>query len=311
MLAAMSIFAGCEKTGIYSTSTSPKTGPPTEPKSRFYAYRDNLLIGGYVYTMEGFEGKRPAIIFCTGLDASYAATEPYAIAAADLGYISCCFDFCGGLDNNMTSLSGGKKPDKSVLTVLLDLDAVYKVISAREDVDPDNVIVMGGSQGGLVAALYAARHPSDVRALGLLFPAFNLPDLVRNGVRDKIGDVNLNLIPDVFFPQEFEGHKFYKKYLVDAMTLYPFEEIDAFKGPVLIIHGDTDTIVPYSVSEQAAEIYDTAQYYLIPGQGHGFDAAGTAKAIEYLEDFLSDLIPGKPGAGKEVHGHPGRASRLI
>ena len=59
----------------------------------------------------------------------------------------------------------------------------------------------------------------------------------------------------------------------------------------LIIHGDTDTIVPYSVSEQAAEIYDTAQYYLIPGQGHGFDAAGTAKAIEYLEDFLSDLIP--------------------
>ena len=285
----LTFLAGCDKTEIYSPS--PDAPPAPEHKTRFAAARDNLLIGGFVYTPEGFEGKRPAIIFCTGLDASYAATEPYAIAAAEMGYISCCFDFCGGPGEKISSLSGGKKSDNSVLTELSDLGAVYNVISAREDVDPDNIIVMGGSQGGLVAALYAARNPSNVKALGLMFPAFNLPDLVRKGVHDNIGDTDLNLIPDSFFPQDFEGHKFYKKYLVDAMTLYPFDEIDAFKGPVIILHGDQDPYVPLSVSEQAKGIYDDAELYVIPGQGHGFDAAGTAKAIEYLGDFLSELFP--------------------
>lgn len=285
----LAFLAGCDKTEIYSPS--PETPPAPEHKTRFAAARDNLIIGGFVYTPEGFEGKRPAIIFCTGLDASYAATEPYALAAAELGYVSCCFDFCGGPDEKINSLSGGKKSDNSILTELQDLTAVYNVISAREDVNPDNIIVMGGSQGGLVAALYAARNPSNVKALGLMFPAFNLPDLVRNGVHDKIGETDINLIPDTLFPQEFEGHKFYKKYLVDAMSLYPFEEIGAYKGPVIILHGDQDTYVPLSVSEQAKEIYDDAELYVLPGQGHGFDAVGEAKAIEYLEDFLSELFP--------------------
>ena len=312
LLAVLAVMAGCSKSPLPS-STSPSTPQApedTEPgykvtKSGFSASRDNLKIGGYVYTPDGLEGKKPAIILCTGLDATYKETEPYAKAATKLGFVSFCFDFCGGPDEKSTSLSGGKKSDNSVLTELLDLEAVFNYASAREDVDPDNIVLMGGSQGGLVAGLYAARHPSDFKALGLMFPAFNLPDLVRDGVQDALetyGFSDLSSVPDLplFFPQEYEGHKFYKKYLVDIMTLYPFEEIGAYKGPVLILHGDADPLVPVSISEQAAELYDIVDFYVLNGQGHGFNSEGTAKAIEYMEEFLSAMVLSDPEVPVEV-----------
>ena len=287
LMSVLTIMAGCSK----SSPSSPGTPRPPELKSRFSTSRNDLKIGGYVYNPEGVTGKKPALILCTGLDASYSATEPYAIAATKLGFISFCFDFCGGPEEKTASLSDGKKSDNSVITELLDLEAVYNYVSAREDVDPYNIVLMGGSQGGLVAGLYAARHPSYFKALGLMFPAFNLPELVRNGVKEKNqGSTDISAIPDLLFPQEFEGHKFYKKYLVDIMTLYPFEEIGAYKGPVLILHGDADTTVPVSVSEQAAELYDYVDLHILSGQGHGFNAEGEARAIEYMDEFLTAKV---------------------
>lgn len=289
LLAVLTIMAGCSK----SSPSSPGTPRPPELKSRFSTSRNDLKIGGYAYNPEGVTGKRPALILCTGLDASYSATEPYALAATKLGFVSFCFDFCGGPDEKTTSLSTGTKAANSVLTELLDLEAVYNYVAAREDVDTDNIVLMGGSQGGLVAGLYAARHPSSFKALGLMFPAFNLPGLVRDGVQERLeglGISDISSVPDFFFPQEFEGHKFYKKYLVDIMTLYPFEEIGTYEGPVLILHGDADPTVPVSISEQAAEIYEDVDFHVLSGQGHGFNAEGTATAIEYMNEFLTAKV---------------------
>lgn len=290
-MAVLTLLAGCTKTNVPSSPKDPEDPeipstpqpPYTIVRSEFSTTRDELKIGGYVYTPEEVTGKKPAIILCTGLDGTWADTEPYARAATQLGYVSCCFDFCGGPASGEESLSEGEKSENTVQTEIEDLAAVYEAISAREDVDPENIILMGGSQGGLVVGLYAARHPSAVTGLGLMFPAFNLPDLVR----DK--SALIDLIPDGG-SFKYEGHVFYKKYLVDVMTLYPFEEIGAFKGPVLIIHGDKDTLVPLSVSEEAVEIYEDAELKVIPDQGHGFNAMGTNQAIAILEEFLPPVI---------------------
>lgn len=300
LLAVLTILVGCEKSQVYSSSPkdpqTPETPePPKEPeitytvvRSAFSTTRDDLKVGGYVYTPEELDGKKPAMIFCTGLDATYEATEPYAIEMTKRGFVSCCFDFCGGPDEESTSLSDGSKADNTISTELLDLEAVLNAVSAREDVDPDNIILLGGSQGGLVAALYAAQNPSAFKALGLLFPAFNLPDLIREGVHDKIGDVDVSTIPDFLFPITSQGHKFYKKYIVDIVTIYPFDVIGAYKGPVLLIHGALDPLVPVYVSERAVETYDDVTYHVIADQGHGFDAEGTAQAIKYFDDFLTE-----------------------
>lgn len=290
LIPVLAILSGCDKSNP-STPAAPKDPetpetpqpPYTVVSSEFSTTRDELNIGGFVFTPEELTGKKPAIILCTGLDGTWFDTEPYAKAATRLGYVSCCFDFCGGPSEDLQSLSDGEKSENTLQTELDDLAAVYEAIAAREDVDPDNIILMGGSQGGLIVGLYAARNPSAVTALGLLFPAFNLPDLVRSY------STMIDLIPDGG-SFKYQGHVFYKKYLLDAMTYYPMDEIGDYEGPVLIIHGDKDNLVPVTVSQEAAEIYKDAKLIVVSNQGHGFDTMGTNQAIKILEEFLPPIV---------------------
>ena len=208
------LLAGCNKSP--DPGDQPETPEVPEPpynvlESDFYSFRDGLRIGGKLFMPEGLKGKKPAVILCTGLDASWSSTEPYGRAAARMGFVSCCFDFCGGPSGE--SLSEGEKADNSVLTEIQDVAAVYSSLAARDDVDPDRIFLMGGSQGGLVAALFAADNPSSVAALGLMFPAFNLPELVRTYVGLFGG------LDKVTGPVTLQGHTFYPKYVTDAYKI--------------------------------------------------------------------------------------------
>lgn len=288
LLAVLALAAGCRKAPlppVPEDPTTPETPATPQPpylveESNFSTLRGELRVGGVLFSPVGLEGRKPAVILCHGLDGSWLDTEPYGRAAAKLGFVACCFDFCGGHDGE--SKSEGDRADHSVLTEIEDVAAVYYAMTAREDVDPDNVFLMGGSQGGLVAALYAADHPSNVKAMGLMFPAFNLPELVRTYT--TLLYATLDKVPPAV---DLLGHTFYKKYIADAYGLYPFDKIGAYEGAVLIMHGDKDNLVPIDNSRTALQKYKNAELIVFEGQGHGFDDTGTAKAIEHLEAFLS------------------------
>ena len=289
LLAVMALVAGCHKAPLPPDPEDPDNPevpvipepPYTVEESSFSTQRDGLRIGGVLFSPVELKGRKPAVILCHGLDGSWLDTEPYGRAAARLGCVSFCFDFCGGHDGE--SKSEGERKDHSVLTEIQDVAAVYNAMKAREDVDPNRIFLMGGSQGGLVAALYAADHPSYIKAMGLMFPAFNLPELVRTYTNLFYQD-NLENVPASV---DLLGHTFYKKYITDAYGLYPFDTIGAYEGPVLIMHGDKDSLVPIDNSRTALQKYKNATLVVFEGQGHGFDDEGTAKAIENLEEFLS------------------------
>ena len=251
-------------------------------RTDFSTQRDGLKIGGVLYLPAGFKGKMPAIICCHGLSGSFSDTVPYGDAAARLGFAACCFDFCGGPRG--MSLSEGEREDNTLLTEVADLAAVYDALASREDIDPEKIFVLGGSQGGLVAALFAAQHPSGIAGLGLLFPAFNIPDLVRLYVTLYGGPDN---VPDSV---SLSGHTFWRKYVLEAFDLYPYELIGKYEGPVLILHGDKDEMVPLSYSEDAVKTYKNASLIVLEGQYHGFNSTGVTLAIEYLGEFLSGLL---------------------
>ena len=248
----------------------------------FSTMRGSLKIGGKLYMPKGLEGKKPAVIRCHGLTGSYKDTEVYAKAAAKTGVVACCFDFCGGHEGS--SLSDGDRVHDSVLTEVEDLSAVYDAMANRPDIDPSRIMVMGGSQGGLVAALYAAENPSKPLALGLLFPAFNIPSLVRTftflyGGLDNIGDT-VTLM----------GFTVWRQYAVDAYNIFPYKVIGAYEGPVIIIHGTKDILVPLSNSEDAVKEYKDATLIVLEDQPHGFDKEGQDKAIEYLLGFIDEVL---------------------
>lgn len=51
------------------------------------------------------------------------------------------------------------------------------------------------------------------------------------------------------------------------------EAIDAFPGPVLLLHGEADDVVPLRYVSEAAERYRNGKLELISGETHHFDQA--------------------------------------
>ena len=260
----------------------------------FSTTRETMHIGGKLYLPKGRKGPGPAAIFCHGLFGSRNEQEVYARCAARVGIIAVAFDFCGGPANG--SLSDGTPADNSVLTEIEDVTAVYDALASRADVDPSRIVVMGASQGGLVSALFAAKYPSRVKALGLFFPAFNLPDYVRTGVKTLFDD-NLDAIPEEGLRTKLLGidlgdvnYTFSPKYIRDAYGIDAYRTIGNYKGTVNIIHGDQDIIVPIEYTQEALKVYKNAHLDVLPGQGHVFDQTGIDKATAILQKWFPTVL---------------------
>ena len=92
---------------------------------------------------------------------------------AEAGFYASAFDFCGG---SVRSRSSGESTEMTITSEKEDALAVLDYIRGVESVDNENVILFGGSQGGLVAALTAAERADEVKALALYFPALCIPE---------------------------------------------------------------------------------------------------------------------------------------
>ncbi len=76
-----------------------------------------------------------------------------------------------------------------------------------------------------------------------------------------------------------------RKYNEDAVSFDLYDMIGAYTGPVLILHGDKDAIVPLRYSERAAQIFPNAELVVMPGQGHGFMGKARTEAMEKESTF--------------------------
>ena len=219
-------------------------------------------------------GKYPAMIVSHGYNDTneYFAKECSYIAQH--GYVAYAFDFCGG---SVNSKSTGSSTDMTITSEKEDLLAVLDYIKALDNVDSNNVVLLGGSQGGLVSSLAAAERADEVKALAMYFPAFCIHDDWAKKYKTPED------APEQF---DFWGLTLGRGFVEDVQTLDVFGTIGNFKGDVLILHGDKDAIVPYSYSERAVEAYENAELIKMPCEGHGFSMQGGQTAKEKVLDFL-------------------------
>mgnify|MGYP000791714261 CR=1 FL=1 len=243
----------------------------------FSCMRGDLTIRGTEYRPNG--EKLPIAIVCHGFMANQQTVRQYTRLLAKIGYCAYCFDFCGGSVPPL-GRSDGATTDMSVLTEVQDLEAVIRYAQSLPYAG-DTLLLMGCSQGGIVSALTAAKHPDAVDRLVLFYPAFCIPDDWR---RRFCGQA----IPETL---ELWGMTLGKGYFQEACALSPLWY--SYKRPVLILHGDEDKIVSLSYSEKAAEKYGHAELEVFAGEGHGFSEAGMHRVEGMALSFVRRVLAGR------------------
>ncbi len=241
----------------------------------------------------------PTIIIGHGYGGSYQDNLNCAERYAKEGFASISFDFCGGTP---FAKSQGRTEDMSVVTERDDMIAVFNAALCQEFVDPGRIILWGESMGGYVAALAAAAIAEDGQkakqpdlpvpaALVLFYPAFNIRDEVHSsfGFYDAIKDQPRRDIP------------LGKCFAQDIWDLDTWQEIPKYKGPVLILHGDQDDVVPIGYSQKTRGVYAArpaekgsapaaVSYRVISGAGHGFYNETGVFADKLVAEFLRTVL---------------------
>ncbi|NNE12514.1 MAG: S9 family peptidase [Ilumatobacter sp.] len=171
----------------------------------------------------------------------------------------------------------------------MDVDDTAAILRASHEVGdstPSATVLMGSSSGGLTVLGLMAHHPSLAAGGVTLYPVADLAVLAEESHR-------------------FEAH--YTISLVgplDDVETYaersPVGYADRIAGPLLVMHGDEDPVVPLSSTVALAERMRAAggdvQLVVMEGEGHGFrDPANKRREYELTQSFVERIVAGTAG----------------
>ena len=238
-------------------------------------YPEGKSIYG-ILSMPASEGKHGVAIISHGFNGTHHFGRDYFETLNKLGYAVYAFDFpCGSIhsrtDNNTMNMS--------VIDEKEALKTIVKYFRKQRDTDKKNIVLIGESQGGLVSALAASELKAKISHLILIYPALCIAD------DWKARYPEVTDIPEV---SDLWGVKLGRKYMMDIRSIDTFGTIGRYKGPVLIVHGTDDKVVPVDYSRRAQQTYKDARLKIINKAGHGFKPEERRLSNEYVRNFLTD-----------------------
>ena len=229
-----------------------------------YPSFDALQIPAFVYRPMGGEGRRPVIIDIHGGPEGQARPGfglTYQQWVADLGAVVIVPNVRGSTGYGKTWLAADNGPLRQAS--VQDIGALLDWIATQPDLDPERVVVHGGSYGGFMVlaslAAYSDRLAGAVNIFGIAnFVSFleNTEAYRRDLRRAEYGDERDPAMRAVF----------------DRIS--PIHLTDAMTAPLLVIQGANDPRVPQSESEQIVDAVRAegrpVWYLLATNEGHGF-----------------------------------------
>lgn len=227
-------------TFYHPEATQPKAPPGVEEVS-FTAADGKLVHGWFMPATQAAPGTRsPVVLYCHGNMGDVSFFDQTLDHLPDAGIGVLLFDYRGF----------GRTPRDLILkreNLLLDAEAALNYLRSRPDVDPKRIGVFGYSLGGTFAMQLAADH-ADVRSVIAVATFASWPSIASD------------VIP-------VAGH-------VLIRTGLGVEDNIQRMGtrPVLIIHGDNDSIVGYHHLPRIQKAAESAgvkiEAMTIAGAGH-------------------------------------------
>ena len=177
------------------------------------------------------------------------------------GYAVLRFDFDG------YGKSEGAQQENTVPKMIEDAKAVWEYASDLSYID--QIILLGHSQGGVVAGMLAGRlEKAGAPPAGLiqLAPALILKEYTCKGrfLLVRCDPLNPPETINVY------GFKMGREYILSAQTLPIEEESSWYTGPVCLLHGTWDPIVPVACSERYKALWHNCEFHLIRKTEHLF-----------------------------------------
>ena len=236
--------------------------------------RGNRKIVGTL-CMPATQGKKKVAIVSHGFNGTGHFAKDYYSTLANLGYMVYGFDFpCGSL----YSRSDANTMNMSILDEKDDVKALVCYFQKRNDVDKENIVLIGESQGGFVSALAAAELGKEtISKLVLIYPALCIPDNWNSRYK------TVEEIPDT---TRLWNVPLGRRFFLELRDFDVYGTITKYDGPVQIIHGSKDAIVPVSYAEEAMKRYVNAHLGVIPGAGHGFKPHERIVSNIFVREFL-------------------------
>ncbi len=207
--------------------------------------------------------KCPMVILMHGIFSSGNIVPIPALARklADNGIASIRFDFGGHWrsEGEMQQMTIGKEIEDAL--------AIWEY--ARSLPYVSEIGLLGHSQGGVVASMTAGILESrgeKPAGLVLIAPGSVVQEACRNG---RFFGAEFNPAAPPEFVKCFGIMKLGREYILSTQDLDIYGTAKDYTGPVRLIHGSKDTIVPMSCSERYVETYgDRSELIVVEGENH-------------------------------------------
>jgi len=218
----------------------------------YFETEDKIKLHGWFFPLEG---KYPVILFCHGNAGNISHRLENIKLLLEQNLQVFIFDYRG------YGQSAGRPSEKGLYE---DGSAAYDYLVKHKHIPPDKIVLFGRSLGASVAIEISLRK--DVRCL-IIESAFT-------SIKDMAKTIFLFRVFSFLLPPHFNN----------------LEKITQIIVPKLIIHGENDEIVPFSMGQK---LYNTSKspkfFYSIKGAGHNNTyIVGDKAYFENLKTFVKN-----------------------
>jgi len=248
-----------------------------------------------VLTLPDKAGALPLVVMAHGHGGSKEENGGFtaiaeALAARGVASVRMDFPGCGASTEAFTA--------NTVTNMLADMEAARAAAAARAPIDAANTGVFGYSMGGRLAILSAAK---GYRSMGLLAPVgTDGPEAMFAfmGGKDAYAGYAAKAKADghvIFTTPYGQVQDLSAKWFLDNEAAKGLAAIASFTGPVMIVTGGADTIIPAPVvaaTAGAAVASSGIEIVTVAGADHGYgfyggDPALKAQTVEAIASFFA------------------------
>ncbi len=259
----------------------------------FFIDSDGVPVHAKLEMPEGEPERCPLVIVQHGLTGNMDRPNIVAVAEAIRE---------AGMATLRTELYGHGKSGGTFErhTIFKWIDEMLDVIDYAKGLDfASDLYLCGHSQGGFLTMAMGAARPDDLKALVLLAPGANIPRWSREG-RFLHMTFDPEHVPDRVYlgdpfdasaepeggdrPSAYLGGDYFRL----AQRLNTDEIIDAYPGPVLLVQGTNDALVPYQDTIEVAERYADSRLLILEGDTHSFDRHRD-RELAAVREFLEEM----------------------